>query len=145
MRTSKIGRQPLDSISHVNWMLSSTLFRWFNRLCTLSLGTTVQVSSTNHFQKGSWMSNVLRARPSTSSMAKFATATHTGDPMAVPNTCLYVAVRQNSKSLVNSSGLKDVREERESLVCSLHLATSTASFTGTLVNSQKIRGSHLHE
>lgn len=74
-------------------------------------------------------------------MTKFATAAHTGDSMTVPNTCLYncpwkeryVAVRQYSKSLLNSSGLRDVQEERESLVCSL--ATSTASFTGTLVNS----------
>jgi len=47
-----------------------------------------------------------------------------------------VAVRQNSKSLLNSSGLRDVREERELLVRSLYLATSTASFTGTLVNSE---------
>ena len=64
--------------------------------------------------------------------------------MAVPNTCLYgcpwkercVAVRQNSKSWLNSSGLRDVREERGSSDCKQCLATSVASFTGTLVNSE---------
>ena len=89
MTTSKKGIQPLYSNSHANWMLSSTLFRWFNRSCTLSLGTTMQVSSTNRFQKGSWMSNVSRAQPSTSSMTRFVTERDTGDPMPVPNTCLY--------------------------------------------------------
>ena len=43
----------------------------------------------------------------------------------------YVAVRQNSKSWFNSSGLRDVREGRESSDCKQRLATSAASFTGT--------------
>ena len=90
------------------------------------------------------MSKVSRARSSTSSITKFATATDTGDPMAVPKTCLYdcpwkeryVAVRQNSKSWFNSSGLRDVREGRESSDCKRRLATSAASFTGTFVNNE---------
>ena len=70
--------------------------------------------------------------------------TDTGDSMGVPKTCLYdcpwkeryVAVRQNSKSWFNSSGLRDVREGRESLDCKRRLATLAASFTGTFVNNE---------
>ena len=36
MRTSRNGRHPFDSISHVNWMLSSMPFRWINSSSTPS-------------------------------------------------------------------------------------------------------------
>ena len=36
MRTSRNGRHPFDSISHVNWMLSLMPFRWINSSSTPS-------------------------------------------------------------------------------------------------------------
>ena len=55
-RMCKKGSCQSDSISTVNWMLLSMLLRWLWKESTRSPGSTVQVSSTYHFQKrrGVW-------------------------------------------------------------------------------------------
>ena len=71
--------------------LSCKVYTLFNlievlkQVLNLCFDTTVHVSSTYCFHKGSWMSNVIKARSSASSLARLDT--DTGNPIAVPKVC----------------------------------------------------------
>ena len=142
--TSRNGSCPSFSISTVKLMLSSIPLRWTSRSWTLSFGTAVHVSSTYLFQKGSGASKVAKARSSTSSITRLATDTDTGDPIAVPKTCLYtrprnerkVALRQNSRKWVSSCGVSAVRSCRVWSASNLLRAIVEARCTGTFVNKE---------
>ena len=85
--TSRKASWTSGSLSAVNWILVSMVLMWQWKSSTRWALGAQQVSSTYHFQNlGGW-GYVERALDSMSSMAKSATTTETGDPMAVPRIC----------------------------------------------------------
>ena len=80
-RRSKNGRHP--SFSIVNWMEFTILFRCVKNSDNFDFFMITKVSSTYLFHKRG--GSVKVSMPSTT---KFATTDETGEPIAVPKTCL---------------------------------------------------------
>ena len=88
-RMSRKGSRPFDSLSIVNCMQGSILFRWSWKESTRLEGSAVHVSSTYLLQNRGGVWKVDSASCSTSSITRFATTTDTGDPIAVPWICRF--------------------------------------------------------
>jgi len=85
---------------------------------------------------------VSKVRFSTSSMTRFATADETGEPIAVPKTCLqcfpwklkFIELKQISSPLIRLVVEKFVRWLSSGLYCRCCLAMFNASWIWTFVN-----------
>jgi len=107
-----------------------------------SLRMITKVSSTYLFHKRGGSVKVSRARASMSSMTKFATTDETGQPIAVPKTCLQcfprnvklVEYKQISRPLIRSLVDKPLCWVRAGSDWRRCLATFNAIWIGTFVN-----------
>ena len=136
---SKNRRHSSFSCSFVNCVELSIVSRWVKNSGTFDFFMITNVSSTYLSHK---RGRSAKSRFSTSSMNRFANTDETGQPIALPKTCLecfprkvkFVEVKQISSQLIRSVVDKFVCWLISRSDCRRYLAVFTANWIGTIVN-----------